>query len=137
MATMTDLDTLALAMPRSVKELRDDDRPNYLVDAKLFCFHRAPRRDALDDVTGERLDDVLAFRLADEEVKAMWLADGRGLHFTTPHFEGHPWILLRISDLPAVTRDELEEMVSDAWLARAPKRLAALWLEEQSFDAAP
>jgi hypothetical protein len=46
--------------------MRDDDRPAYLVNAKLFCFHRVPRKDAVDAVTGERLDDVLAFRLADE-----------------------------------------------------------------------
>jgi hypothetical protein len=125
---MKDLDRLALALPEVVKEMRDDERPAYLLNAKLFCFHRIPRKDAVDDVTGERLDDVLAFRLADEEMKAMWLSDDRSIFFTTDHFNGHPWILLRIGDLPRVNNDELTEMLSDAWLARAPSRLAKAWI---------
>jgi hypothetical protein len=128
---MEDLDRLALALPEVLKEMRDDERPAYLVGAKLFCFHRVPRKDALDDVTGERLDDALAFRLADEEMKAMWLADERSIFFTTEHFNGHPWILLRIKELARVTNDELGEVVSDAWLARAPARLATSWLVDQ------
>jgi hypothetical protein len=131
MSTMKDLDRLALALPETQKELRDDDRPTYLIAGKLFCFHRVPRKDALD-VTGERLDDVLAFRLADEEMKAMWLSDERSIFFTTDHFNGHPWILLRIRDLAQVDTDELGELVSDAWLARAPARLAKSWLAGQS-----
>jgi hypothetical protein len=129
---MKDMDRLALALPETVKEMRNDDRPAYLVNAKLFCFHRVPRKDALDDVTGERLNDVLAFRLADEEMKAMWLADERAVFFTTDHFTGHPWILLRIKDLPRVSTDELGEVVSDAWLARAPTRLTKTWLAGHS-----
>jgi hypothetical protein len=128
MSSMNDLDRMALAFPEAVKELRHDDRPAFLVNAKLFCFHRVPRKDAVDDVTGERLDDVLAFRLADEEMKAMWLSDERSIFFTTDHFNGHPWILLRIGDLPRVNNDELSELLSDAWLARAPSRLAKSWL---------
>jgi hypothetical protein len=128
MSSMKDLDRLALSLPEAVKEMRDDDRPAYLVNSKLFCFHRVPRKDAVDDVTGERLDDVLAFRLADEEMKSMWLSDERSIFFTTDHFNGHPWILLRIRDLPQVDRDELGEVVSDAWLARAPSRLTKSWL---------
>jgi hypothetical protein len=127
MTSMKDLDRLALALPETQKELRDDDRPAYLIAGKLFCFHRVPRKDALDDA-GERLDDVLAFRLADEEMKTMWLSDERSIFFTTDHFNGHPWILLRIGDLARVEADELRELVSDAWLARAPARLAQSWL---------
>lgn len=125
---MKELDRIALSLPEAVKEMRTDDRPAYLVNAKLFCFHRIPRKDTVDDVTGERLNDVLAFRLADEEMKAMWLSDDRSIFFTTDHFNGHPWILLRIGDLPRVNNDELRELVSDAWLAGAPSRLAASWL---------
>ena len=47
MATMADLDELALAMPQTTKELSDDGRPTYLVHGKFFCFHRSPRRDAM------------------------------------------------------------------------------------------
>jgi len=129
---MKELDRIALALPQAVKEMRDDDRPAYLVNAKLFCLHRVPRKDAVDDVTGERLDDVLAFRVADEEMKAMWLSDDRSIFFTTEHFNGHPWILLRIGDLARVNNDELIELVSDAWLARATSRLAKSLLEGHS-----
>jgi hypothetical protein len=129
---MKDMDRLALALPEAVKEVRDDDRPAYLVNAKLFCFHRVPRKDALDVSTGERLNDVLAFRVADEAMKEMWLADDRSIFFTTDHFNGHPWILLRIRDLPLVNNDELGEVVSDAWLARAPTRLTKAWLADYS-----
>jgi hypothetical protein len=132
MSSMKDLDRVALSLPQAVREMRDDDRPAYLVNAKLFCFHRVPRKDAIDAVTGERLDDVLAFRLADEGMKEMWLSDSRSIFFTTDHFNGHPWILLRIGDLARVDVDELRELVSDAWLARAPARLAKSWLEGQS-----
>jgi hypothetical protein len=127
---MKDMDRLALALPEAVKEVRDDDRPAYLVNAKLFCFHRVPRKDALDVSTGERLNDVLAFRVADEAMKEMWLADDRSIFFTTDHFNGHPWILLRIRDLLLVNNDELGEVVSDAWLARAPTRLTKAWLAD-------
>ncbi|MGA2970604.1 MAG: MmcQ/YjbR family DNA-binding protein [Acidimicrobiales bacterium] len=130
MSSMKDLDRIALALPEVVKELHDGDRPTYLVNRKLFCFHRVPRKDAVDDVTGERLNDVLAFRLADEEMKAMWLSDDRSIFFTTDHFNGHPWILLRIGDLSLVDSDELNELVSDAWLTRAPSRLAKSWLAD-------
>ncbi|MEP6650172.1 MAG: hypothetical protein ABJA74_09690 [Lapillicoccus sp.] len=39
--------------------------------------------------------------------------------------------LVRLSKLGQVTRDELAEVVEDAWLARAPKRLAKEWLAAQ------
>ena len=54
MATMADLDEFALAMPQTTKELSDDGRPTYLVQ-QFFCFHRSPRRDAIDPDTGDDL----------------------------------------------------------------------------------
>jgi hypothetical protein len=65
MATMADLDELALALPHTTKGVSDDGRPSYLVHGKMFCFHRDRRRDAVDPDTGERLDDVLMFRVVD------------------------------------------------------------------------
>ena len=101
MATMADLDELALAMPQATKELSDDGRPAYHVHGKLFCFHRGQRRDAIDPDTGERLDDVLMFRVADLGVKELLLADERGIFFTTPHFDGYSAVLMHIPDLAA------------------------------------
>src|SRR2546428_5805504 len=107
MATMADLDELALAMPQATKELSDDGRPSYLVHGKRFLIHRSRRPDAIDPATGERLDDVLMFRVADLDVKELLLADDRGVFFTTPHFDGYPAVLMRIPDLNRVDRDEL------------------------------
>jgi hypothetical protein len=129
-ATMTDLDELALSLPETTKELSADGRPSYLVHGKLFCFHRGLRRDAVDPETGERLDDVLMFRVADLGVKELLLADARGVYFTTPHFDGYPAVLMRIPDLARIDRDELYELVVEAWLTRAQKRVAKAWLRE-------
>jgi len=130
MATMADLDELALAMPQATKEVSDDGRPTYLVHGKFFCFHRSRRRDAIDPDTGERLDDVLVFRVADVGVKELMLADDRGIFFTTPHWNGYSAVLIRIPDLARLDREELEDAVVEAWLTRAQKRVAKAWLNE-------
>ncbi len=132
MATMTDLDELAMAMPQTTKELSADDRPSYLVHGKMYCFHRSRRPDAVDPASGERMDDVLMFRVADLEEKDVILSDARRLFFTTPHFNGYPAVLLRIRDLAALDRDELRDAVAEAWLTRAQKRLAKAWLAEHA-----
>jgi len=129
-ATMVDLDELALAMPQTSKELSNDGRPTYLVHGKFFCFHRSRRRDAIDPDTGERLDDVLVFRVADLGVKELMLADERKIFFTTPHWDGYSAVLMRIPDLARLDREELEDAVVEAWLTRAQKRVAKAWLDE-------
>lgn len=127
---MADLDELALALPETTKELSDDGRPTYRVRGKLLCVHRSRRADALDPDTGERLDDVLMLRVPDLDMKELILADDRGIFFTTPHFTGYPAVLVRIRDLGRLDREELEDMVVEAWLTRAPKRVAKAWLAE-------
>jgi hypothetical protein len=133
MATMADLDELALAMPQATRELSEDGRPAYLVHGKMFCFHRSQRPDAVDPETGERMADVLMFRVADLEEKDIILADDRGVYFTTPHFRGYPAVLVRIPDLARIDRDELFDLVAGAWLSRAQKRVAKAWLAEQEL----
>jgi hypothetical protein len=132
MTTMADLDELALAMPQTTKDVSGDGRPAYSVHGKLFCIHRSRRPDAIDPETGERLDDVLMFRVADLGVKELLLADDRGLFFTTPHFNGYPAVLLRIPDLARIDREELRDTVVEAWLTRAQKRVATAWLAEHA-----
>jgi hypothetical protein len=130
MATMADLDELALAMPQVTKDVSEDGRPTYLVHGKFFCFHRSRRPDALDPETGERLDDVLVFRVDGGDVKELLLADDRRAFFTTPHGDGYAAVLVRIRDLGLIERDELRDLVIDAWLTRAQKRVAKAWLAE-------
>jgi hypothetical protein len=128
---MADLDELALALPQVTKEVTDDGRPSYLVHGKRFVLQRGRRPDAVDAETGERLDDVLMFRVADLDVKELMLADDRGIYFTTPHFKGYPAVLVRIPSLERLDRDELHDLVAEAWLTRAQKRVAKAWLAEQ------
>jgi hypothetical protein len=132
MTTMADLDELALAMPQATKAVSDDGRPAYSVHGKLFCIHRSRRPDAVDPETGQRLDDVLMFRVADLGVKELLLSDDRGLFFTTPHFNGYPAVLVRIPDLARMDREELRDTVAEAWLTRAQKRVAKAWLAEHA-----
>jgi hypothetical protein len=130
MATMADLDELALSLPQVTKDVSDDGRPSYLVHGKMFCFHRSRRPDAVDPETGERLADVLMFRVDGLDVKELMVADARGVFFTTPHFNGYPAVLMRIPDLERIDREELYELVVEAWLTRAQKRVAKAWLAE-------
>jgi hypothetical protein len=129
MATMADLDDLALAMPEAAKSV-EDGRPTYSVNGKMFCFHRTQRKDAVDPETGELLDDVLVFRVDGLDAKDLLLTDSRNIYFTTPHWNGYAAVLLRIRDLPRLERDELRELVVEAWFTRAPKRVAKAWIAE-------
>ncbi len=130
MATLDDLDRLALELPETTKAV-EDGRPSYLVHGKWFCFHRKPRKDAVDRETGERLVDVLVFRVEDEGAKDLQLRDARAVFFTTPHWNGFPAVLIRIGDLAQLDVDELRDVVIDAWLTKAQKRVAKKWLAEQ------
>jgi hypothetical protein len=135
MTTMADLDELALALPQVTKTVSDDGRPFYSVKGKVFCLHRSRRPDAVDPETGERFDDVLMFRVEDIGVKELMLADDRGVFFTTKHFDGYPAVLVRIPDLARIDREELRDLVVEAWLTRAPKRVAKAWFDEHAPEA--
>ena len=138
MPTMRDLDAYALSLPQTSKDVSDEGRPAYRAHGKLFCCQRGRRPDAIDPETGERMHDVLMFRVADLDVKDLLLADDRGVYFTTPHFDGYPAVLMRIPDLARIDGDELHDLVVEAWLTRAQKRVARAWLHEHRItDESP
>ncbi len=103
----------------------------YQVGGKSFVFFRNPRPDAVDPVTGERYDDVIVLWLPSEDDKQALLQDGTSPFFTTPHFNGHPSVLVRACQLGEVSRQELKEIIEDAWLARASRRRGEDWLNAQ------
>jgi len=80
------------------------------------------------------LDDVLMFRVADLDEKELLLAGRPEIFFTTPHFNGYPAVLMRIPTLERLDRDELEDLLVDAWLTRAQKRVAKAWLTEHEAE---
>lgn len=131
---MSDLDRAALALPHVTKESTEDGRPSYLVHGKWFCFHRRPRADAVDPKTGKRLDDVLVFRVDGLDLKELMIADDRGIFFTTPHWNSYPAVLMRKRDLKQIPKHELSDLVAEAWLTKAQKRVAKAWLAENSSD---
>ena len=100
----------------------------YQVGGKSFIFFRNPRPDAIDPDTGERYRDVIVFWVTSEADKQSLVQDEASPFFTTAHFDGHPSVLLRASHIGDLTREELAELVQDAWLSRASARRAATWL---------
>jgi hypothetical protein len=123
-----DVHEIAAAMPH-VTSWEDGRKVAYQVGGKSFLFVRNPRPDALDAETGERLDDVIVIWVPDEADKAALLQDPELPFFTTPHFDGHPSVLVRASELHRLSVTELREVIQDAWLSRASARRGKAWLE--------
>jgi hypothetical protein len=129
-----DIHELAHGMPHVTVEYGSSGNPVYQVGRKSFIFFRTPRPDAVDPATGERYRDVIVFWVGSEADKQALVQDESSPFFTTPHFDGHPSVLLRASHVGELTLDELAELVQDAWLSRASARRAATWLQAQSTD---
>ena len=127
-ARIEDVHDLALAMPHVTVDHRTGDNPVYQVGGKSFIFFRNPRPDAINPETGERYHDVIVFWVAGEADKQALVQDEMSPCFTTAHFDGHPSVLLRASRIGELTREELAELVQEAWLSRASGRRAATWL---------
>jgi len=127
-ARVEDVHELAMEMPHATVEPGSRDNPVYQVGGKSFIFFRNPRADATDPETGERYADVIVFWVASESDKQAMVQDPASPFFTTPHFDGHRSVLLRSSRIGELTREELAEVVQDAWLAQASERRRTTWL---------
>ena len=123
-----------MAMPDVTVEHGPSGNPIYQVGKKSFVFFRNPRPDAFDPETGERYQDVVVFWVPSESDKQALVQDPASPFFTTRHFDGHPSVLLRASRVGELTRQELAEIVQDAWLSRASARRAASWIRSQSAE---
>jgi hypothetical protein len=132
MARVEDVHELARAMPHVTELTGPKGNPVYQVGGRSFVYFRTPRPDAADPATGERFTDVIIFWVPAEEDKLALVGDPDTPFFTTPHFAGHPSVLVRASRLGEISRAELAEVVQDAWLARASPRRAAAWLASRS-----
>lgn len=130
-ATVDDIHEIASSMPGA--ELAPGKAVVYQVRRRSFVFFRNPRPDAVDPDSGERYDDVVVFWVESDEDKHALIEDESTPFFTTPHFDGHLSVLLRHSRVGELSRDELAEIIYDAWLARAPKRMAQQWLDDHQI----
>ena len=104
MASEDDVRAIALSLPET-EERPSYGTPGFRVKDRLFARIREP--------------GVLVVWCADEAEKDFLIRAEPEKFFTIPHYDGHPSVLVR---LDAVERDELTELLTDAWRTRAPTR---------------
>jgi hypothetical protein len=124
-ATWDDVRRIALELPEASEGVSRDLR-RWLVKDKGFVWERPLRRadyEALGDAAPE--GPILGARVEHLVAKEALLADDPGVFFTTPHFDGYPAVLVRLDEIGL---EDLREVIVEAWLARAPKRLVDEYL---------
>ena len=128
MATWDDVRGLALALPETSEHVSRGSA-QWKVRTKGFVWERPLRRADLDSLGIEAQDGpVLGAWTDDEAVKFALISEDPSIFFTTPHFDGYPSVLIK---LPEIGIELLEEVVTEAWLAVAPDRLAREFLAER------
>ena len=125
MASWRDVRRFSLALPGASEEVSRNHRA-WVVNGKFFAWERPLRRSDFEAL-GDRAPTgpILGVRTADLEMKEAILSRDPSVYFTTPHFEGYPAVLVQ---LDKITLKELKDMILEAWLARAPQRLADAFL---------
>jgi len=130
-ATVADVDAICRSLPEVELGTSWGDLPTYLVRQKPkprgFVLERRPRHDAVDPRTGEEYQDLLVIRTPTSEDKAA-LVEAEGPFFTIDHFRGYNAVLLQQSRIGELDVEELREVLTDAWLAVAPRSLARRFL---------
>ncbi|MBM7806956.1 hypothetical protein JOD57_002793 [Geodermatophilus bullaregiensis] len=125
MATWADVRRLALALPETT-EGTSWGSASWKVRGRTFVWERPLRRADLEHLGDDApAGPVLGAAVADEGVKHALVADDPAVYLTTPHFDGYPAVLVRLEQVDV---GELAELVTEAWLAKAPKRLAQAFL---------
>jgi len=127
MATWDDVRRIALALPETTEAV-SWEHAHWRVKDKGFVWERPLRRSDLEAL-GDAAPNgpILGARVEHLVAKEALLADDPGVFFTTPHFDGYPAVLVRLDE---ISMQDLEEVIVEAWLCRAPKRLAQAYLDE-------
>src|SRR5690606_32232310 len=123
-ARPSDVDEIAAALPQTELGTTWGDRPTWKDGGKGLVLRRPPRKNAVDPETGEQYDDLLVILTGSEADKLALVEDPRLPFFTIDHFDGYNAVLVQESRLGELSRDELAEVIADAWAVRAPKRVA-------------
>jgi hypothetical protein len=121
-----DVRRIALGLP-GAGEVSSRGLRQWRVKDKLFVWERPLRRSDLEAL-GDRAPDgpILGARVEHLVAKEALLADDPSVYFTTPHFDDYPAVLVR---LDRIGPEELAELIVEAWLNRAPKRMAQAYLD--------
>jgi hypothetical protein len=122
-----DVDEICASLPETELGTSWGDRPTWKVPrgdkGRGFVLYRAPHKTAVDPETGEMYDDLVVIVTPSEAEKQALVEDDATPFFTIDHFNDHNAVLVRQSRLGELSRQELVEVITDAWAARAPKRL--------------
>jgi hypothetical protein len=122
-----DVDEICAALPETELGTSWGDVPTWKVPAggkgRGFVLHRPPHRSAVDPVTGEMYDDLVVIVTPTEADKVALVEDPSTPFFTIDHFRSTNAVLVRLSRVGEISRDELFEDITDAWAHRAPQRL--------------
>lgn len=129
-ATADDLDEICRGLPDVELGTSWGDRPTYKVRGKGFLLFRAPHTSALDPATGEMYDDLVVITTPGEVEKQSLVEDERLPFFTIDHFNGYAAVLVQQSRLGELDRDELAEIITDAWASKAPKTLVKTYFAD-------
>jgi hypothetical protein len=128
MASWEDVSRIALSLPETAeRESGQGGGLQWRVRDKGFVWERPLRRadlEALGDAAPA--GPILGVRVPDLGAKEAILADDPAVYFTIPHFDGYPAVLVRLDRIGV---PELHELIVEAWLDRAPKRLARQYLD--------
>jgi hypothetical protein len=131
MASWEDVQRIALALP-ATSERDARGKRWWQVKDKGFVWERPLRQKEIESFEGKVPDGpILAARVEHLGAKEALLADDPSVYFTTSHFDGYAAILVR---LERISGEELQELVTEAWLARAPKRLVDTYLEGEGVS---
>jgi hypothetical protein len=127
LAAWEDVSRLALSLPETEEGATYGGNRAWTVRNKMFVWERPLRKSDLAAL-GDAAPDgpILGAKVEHLVAKEALLADDPSVFFTTPHFDGYPAVLVR---LPEIGLDLLEEVVAEAWLTCAPKRLARAYLD--------
>jgi hypothetical protein len=121
MATWQHVRELALSLPETLEREGGRGTLEWRVRDHPFVWERPLRKADLDALgPAAPAGPVLAARVPHLVAKEALIADDPGTYFTTPHFDGYAMILVQLDRIPL---EELEELIVEAWLDRAPERL--------------
>jgi hypothetical protein len=126
MASWDDVRRIALDLPETDEGTSHGNR-SWRVKEKGFVWERPLRRSDLEALGDEAPDGpILGARVENEMAKEALIANDPDVFFTTPHFDGYSAILVQLEHISV---EDLTEVIVEAWLARAPKRLADEYLD--------
>ncbi len=130
MAGWADVRRTALALPEATERTGHGGTPQWRVRDKLFIWDRPLHGTDLKalEALGVTAPDgpILAARVPHLEAKEALLAADPDVYFTIPHFEGYLAVLVL---LDKIAFEDAEELIVEAWLCRAPKRLTKEYLD--------